>query len=140
MPETDSGWQVILVGIFAKFAMSIRRRLFMSMARSLAMKKSAPRIGSVTSATWNSWLKKNFPFAPCFDEGAVGSHQGVGLRVCLLVGGRCWKDGEVGTAVDKVGEACTAVPDRHRAFLLVAHGRDFGWASVVISRGVGGWD
>ena len=37
--------------------MEMRRRLLMSIARSLATKKSAPRIGSVTSATWNSCVK-----------------------------------------------------------------------------------
>ena len=58
MLEIDGGWQVILVGIVAKSAMSVRRRLVMSMARSLAIKKPAPRIGSVTSATWNSWIKE----------------------------------------------------------------------------------
>ena len=54
MPEADGGWQVSLVGIVARSAMAMRRRLAMSMARSFAMKKLAPRMGSVTSATWNS--------------------------------------------------------------------------------------
>lgn len=47
---TDRDWSAILVGIFVRSVMEMRRRLPMSMARSLSMKKSAPRIGSVTSA------------------------------------------------------------------------------------------
>ena len=50
IPVTDGIRSAILVGIGVRSAIEIRRRLFISMARSLLMKKSAPRIGSVTSA------------------------------------------------------------------------------------------
>ena len=110
MPETDGDWQAILVGIVARSVMSMRRHLAMSMARLLAMKKSAPRMGSVTSATWKlldegatiAKEERNVPFSR-LDEGDVGGHEGVTRREGLLVGGGGWENGEVGTTVDEVG-------------------------------------
>ena len=58
IPQTYGCWQVIFVRIVARLAMFMRRHLAMSTARSLVMKKSAARMGSITSAMWNSWEKE----------------------------------------------------------------------------------
>ena len=47
IPVTDGDWLAHLVGIVVRSVIEIRRRLLMSMVRSLSIKKSAPRIDSV---------------------------------------------------------------------------------------------
>ena len=50
MPVTDGDWQADLIGIIARSVMEMRQLQLMSIARSLVVKKYAPRIGSMTSA------------------------------------------------------------------------------------------